>query len=341
MRFSLARREIEASWGVSNLELPLGVLCQTHSFLWFASHLIAQLPRYQEVHNTCLAEYRAAHHIRSRHHPVAALTRTDDWLEAPFWAWRAGQPRRRALLARQRPKTVELRIAGEDELLASLPLTPDGEACCAVERLRDLAAGSVRLRTRALTTTMFARFFLGDLFIHGIGGAKYDELGDEIARRFLGFEPPDFLAMSLTLWLPLPAEPFTPADLATVDRDLRDLTFNPDRHLHEPYPEDLRNYINGKRAAMAGPVTSRRERLARARAIRRYNDAMQPWVEESRTDLASRRKMIRAGLRSNRIARSREFASVLHPGSRLQPIFQGIEDGLASGAQAGRSGLAG
>ena len=75
LRFSLARREIEAAWGVANLELPLGRLCQTDSFLWFASHLIAQLPRYQEVHNACLAEYRAAHHIRSRHHPVAALTR--------------------------------------------------------------------------------------------------------------------------------------------------------------------------------------------------------------------------------------------------------------------------
>ena len=73
LRFSLARREIEASWGVTNLELPLGLLCQTDSFLWFASHLIAQLPRYQQVHNDCLAEYRAAHRIRSRHHPVAAL----------------------------------------------------------------------------------------------------------------------------------------------------------------------------------------------------------------------------------------------------------------------------
>ncbi len=156
MRFALARREIEAAWGVSNLELPLSSLCETDSFRWFASHLIAQLPRYQAIHNECLARYRAAHHIRSRHHPVAALGRLDDWLEAPFWVWRAGHPRRRALLARQRPRVVELRIAGETEPFASLPLDPDGEACCAVERLRDLPLRSIRLRTRALTTTMFA-----------------------------------------------------------------------------------------------------------------------------------------------------------------------------------------
>ena len=175
----------------------------------------------------------------------------DDWLESPFWVWRAGQPRRRALLARQRARVVELRIAGEDDILVTLPLTPEGQACCAVERLRELPAESIRPAHPGLTTTMFARFFLGDLFIHGIGGAKYDELGDEIARRFLGFEPPGFLALSLTLRLGLPTDPVTPADLAATDRALRDLRFNPDRHLHEPYPEELRRLISARREAIA------------------------------------------------------------------------------------------
>ena len=67
----------------------------------------------------------------------------------------------------------------------------------------------MRLRTRALTTTLFSRFLLGDLFIHGIGGAKYDELGDEIARRFFGIEPPGFLTVSMTLWLGLPSDAAT------------------------------------------------------------------------------------------------------------------------------------
>ena len=181
---------------------------------------------------------------------------------------------------------------------------------------------------------MFARFFLGDLFIHGIGGAKYDELGDEIARRFLGIEPPGFLTLSLTLWLGLPTEPVTPDDLAAVDRALRDLRFNPDRHLHEPYPEELRRLISAKREAIAGPVTSRRERVARAKAIRRYNEAMQPWVEAMRADLVSRRLAIRAGLRSNRIARNREYASVLHSGRRLREVLPGIGGAMPAAGRA-------
>jgi hypothetical protein len=330
LRFALARRELEQSWGISNLEVPLGAVCQSEGFLWFAAHLIAQLPRYQEVHNTCLTEYRAAHHIRSRHHPVAALARQDDWLEAPFWVWRARQPRRRALLARRRGRVVELRIDGEDEVLLELPLTPEGEACCAVERLRELPARSVRLRTRALTTTMFSRFLLGDLFIHGIGGAKYDELGNEIAWRFFDFEPPSFQTLSLTLWPGLHVDPATPDELAAVQRRIRDLNFNPDRYLDEPRLEAVRILINGRREAIGGPVTSRRERIARGKAIRRYNEALQPWVETLRAELVRQKARLLSGLRANRVARNREFAFVLHSMQRLRRSLLEIANGTGS-----------
>ncbi len=90
---------------------------------------------------------------------------------------------------------------------------------------------------------MFSRFLLGDLFIHGIGGAKYDELGNEIARRFFNFEPPGFLTLSLTLWLGLQDDPATSAELAAVERQMRDLTFNPDRYLDEPDLEAVRILI--------------------------------------------------------------------------------------------------
>ena len=63
----------------------------------------------------------------------------------------------------------------------------------------------MKVRSRALTNTLFARLFLSDLFIHGIGGGKYDELTDDLIRRFYGIEPPEFLILSATRLLPLPA----------------------------------------------------------------------------------------------------------------------------------------
>ncbi|MGO9468558.1 MAG: hypothetical protein ACLQIB_51870 [Isosphaeraceae bacterium] len=321
LRFALARHELESSWGVDNLELPLSTICESDSFLWFASHLLAQLPRYRRVHNAALLEYRAAHGIRSRNHPVAALARQGDWLEAPFWVWRVEQPRRRALFARQRGRFMELRIAGEDEILIELPLTPEGQACCAVERLRELPARSLRLRTRALLTTMYSRLLLGDLFIHGIGGSKYDELGDEIMRLFLGIEPPEFLTVSMTVWLGLPQEQTSPADIASIDRHLRDLEYNPDRHLSEPLNEEARNWIRAKRQAIGGSVDTHRQRVARWQIIRECNQVLQSFVEEQRVGWSALRSKAWERARSNRVARSREFAFVLHSAERLRRLF--------------------
>lgn len=317
VRFALARRALEGAWGVHNAEVPLSRVCETEGFLWFASHLLAHLPRFREVHNDALRRYRALYGIRSTHHPVPALGREGDWLEAPFWAWRAGEPRRRPLLARQLARTMELRIAGDPETLLELPLGPDREACCAVDQLLTLPSRGVRLRTRALTTTMFSRFLLGDLFLHGIGGAKYDELGDEVSGRFFGVEPPDYLTMSMTLWLGLGDDPQASSSLAGVNRALRDLTFNPDRHLTPPLPDAAARWVAARRRAVFGPVETHPQRLERFHEIRRCNEALQGFVSGQRDSFTRTKHGLAASVRRNALARNREYALVLHSRRRL------------------------
>ena len=317
LRFAAARHATESAWGVVNWEVPLGQVCQTAGFLWFAAHLLAHLPRFRSVHNEALARYRATYKIRSRHHPVPALGGDGEWLEAPFWAWRVDRPRRRPLLVRQLSKSMELRIAGEDEPFAEVPLAADREACCAVDQLRELPARRIRLRTRALTTTLFGRLLLGDAFVHGIGGAKYDELGDEIVRGFFGIEPPRYLTLSMTLWLGLPDDPASPEALRSVERALRDLRHNPGRYLDGSSP-GVADWLEAKRSALSGSVETRAERAARSRSIRSLNEAIQPRTEGLRAGLLERRAEIRAGLRRNAVAQSREYSFVLHDRDRLR-----------------------
>jgi hypothetical protein len=318
VRFAAARRALESRWGLHNREVPFSAVCESDGFLWFVSHLLAYLARFQGVHNAALARYRALYGIRSKNHPVPALVRQADWLEAPFWVWRADQPRRRPLLARQLAKTMQLRIAGEDDLLAEIPLSPEREACCAVEQLRDLPAKRIRLRTRALTTTMFARLLLGDLFIHGIGGAKYDELGDEIVREFFHFEPPSFITLSLTAWLGLPLDPANPESLRQADHDLRDLNFNPDRHLAPELSDSVHQWVERKREAIAAPVETRAQRVWRFHEIRRANEALQAAVSRERERVLSARAAVQAGVRRNHVAKSREYPFVVHSSDRLR-----------------------
>lgn len=325
LRLALARREIEEEWGARNWEARLGEIAETDAFGWFVSHLLAHLPRFQSVHNDALIRYRKAYKIRSTHHPVAALRDDGEWREAPFWVWRADQPRRQPLFARQRDsKTIELRMGSEDAPFIDLPLGPEREACCAVERLCELPGRKIRLRTRALTTTMFSRLLLSDIFLHGIGGAKYDELGDEIIRGFYDLDPPPYTTLSLTLWLGLPSDPEAPARLARLDRLARDLEYNPDRHLSGPIPPEEQALRDAKRAAVAMPQETRRQRVARYYRIRECNAALRESVASQVADLGRERAESLDAIERDSLARSREFAAILHSRERLRAAFGGI-----------------
>ena len=90
--------------------------------------------------------------------------------KAPFWIWSTEDPQRRPLFARQAGNEVV--ISDRHAHTIPLPLTEDGDAAAAAEQLAALSSRGIKLRTRALTTTLFARLVLSDLFLHGIGGAK-------------------------------------------------------------------------------------------------------------------------------------------------------------------------
>ena len=125
------------AWGVRNLEVPLSTVCETEAFLWFAAHLLAHLPRFQQIHNDALARYRSLYGIRSRHHPVPALGRDGDWREAPFWVWRAERRGGARCWSGSSRSRCSSGSRGEAEPLMELPLGPDREACCAVEQLAE------------------------------------------------------------------------------------------------------------------------------------------------------------------------------------------------------------
>jgi hypothetical protein len=241
-RLAAARRTFERKWDCHNLELPVSRVCQTQSFAWFACHVLANLPEFHKVYNASIRDYRRRYGLHSKSHPVPELEAENGWLEAPFWAWRADQPRRRPLFARLGEGGIELRL--DNELLPALPLELNAIARGpqAVNAWQELEPQGVKVRSRALMTTLFARLFLGELFIHGIGGGKYDELTDAIIRDFYQMEPPEFLVLTGTLLLPLPALSARRPDCRRWARELRDLRWNPERHL-------------GERQAISGQIT--------------------------------------------------------------------------------------
>jgi hypothetical protein len=176
-----------------------------------------------------------------------------------------------------------------------------------------------KVRPRALTLTLFVRLALGDGFIHGIGGGKYDEVTDEIIRGYFRIEPPGYAVASATLRLPLERLPATAEDLHAAQRHVRDLEWNPQR-----FPETEAGFaaiVARKRELVRAEPTERRARRRRFRQLQQLTRDMRPAVAGRAAGAQAAVDRIRHALAANSILGSREYAWPLFPEAMLREYF--------------------
>ncbi len=313
-----ARHQLEGDWGITTLEIPQSHVCNLPSFHWFTSHLLAHLPRLWEQYNQSVADYRRENHVRSAAHPVPDLTIEGDWLEAPFWIWDESNPHRRPLFVRQRGD--EIILSDRNQIEYALALQPEGDVDRAAGQLAELATQGVRIRTRALITTLFARICLGDLFLHGIGGAKYDQVTDQLIERFFGIKPPCYMTLTATLRLPITCGLALPEDACRLDQQLRELRYHPERFVDSGANGSAASLIAQKQQWISTPATPQNAKL-RGDHIRQANTQLQPFVESTRAALLANRESLHAQLRATHILASREYAFCLYPADILQRLM--------------------
>jgi hypothetical protein len=332
---SQARHQWEGRMGLTTLEIPQSVVCCLPAFRQLMAHLIAPLPRLWEVYNHALTEYRRQHHVRSHSHPAPELAAEGAWLEAPFWIWSGDNPlRRRAYVL---PRGDDLVLSDLQGLELPLRLSAESEIATAIGQLATLCERGIRLGSRALLTTLAARVLLGDLFIHGIGGAKYDRLTDTMIQRFFCLTPPTFLVVSGTLHLPIPHPAPTSGDLQAVNRELRELEFHPETFLNSQGTSEsaiersqpatdgsaATHWIAEKRRWVDATV-DRQNARQRCRAIREANQQLQPFVGERRAEFIRRGEVASAQLRADAVLASREYSFCLHPEQSLREFLLGF-----------------
>ena len=314
-----ARHQLEAVWGCKTLELPWSHVCDGEPFRYFVASILAQLSQFQEIYNGALLEYRRVNRVRSQSHPVPMLTADREWIEAPFWFWSSADPTRRRLFARQVRDGIE--ITDRQSERHHLSIAPNGSYEVAAEQLRQLSDQGIKVRSRALLTTMFARLFLCDLFLHGIGGAKYDQLTDAIIQRFYGFAAPSFVTVTATAKLPIEYRTVSDEEILAMQLKLRELRFNPQRYLaSNPSAASL---IEAKRRLIASQPRPE-ERRERYRQITQLNGAMQPLVEGRRVKLLQERSDLIDQRRIDKLLGSREYAFCLFPEATLRPLLLDI-----------------
>lgn len=240
-------------------EVPISRLAATPEFRLFFMHIVNDADRFAAIYNTHLDAYRERFNVRTAAQPFPNLTRDGPRLELPFWMIRNG---------RRYPVFVEPG-RGRFRLWAG------GEPAAEVGGMDPDNIAALALRPKALTLTAFTRLCVVDLFVHGVGGGRYDRVTDAVIADFFGMTPPRYAVATATLHLPL--SEFDPADeRAALQRRLLELQHNPERLLENPSPE-YRRLIDEKwrliKELEAGQLT-RRDRREATQRIRQLNEQL-------------------------------------------------------------------
>lgn len=180
----------------------------------------------------------------------------------------------------------------------------------------------MRLRPRAILTTLFARVLVADLFVHGIGGAAYDQITDDVVRRLTGCDPPRHAVVSGTLRLPAARGEDPAVEKARADGLLRDLAFHPERHL-EPLagqPDEVRRLVERKRQwidTFPTPALARR----RCHEIRSANESLATFTRPLRERTLADRASLESRIHRWKLLSSREYPWCFFNEKELKPFL--------------------
>ncbi len=127
--------------------------------------------------------------------------------------------------------------------------------------------------------------------------------------------------LSATRWLPLPRAAVTAEDRRRLARAVRDVHYNPQRHLEEAASDgDAAELAARKQAWIAREPATAAERRERCRVLRELTDELRrflhPREEQLRRELARCTRQLRA----NAVLQRRDYAFCLFPANILRPF---------------------
>ena len=182
---SRSRRTFELSFGMDVQHVPCSYICSGLAWHSFVLLWLRQSHDWCKRYNTALDQYRLKQDITNPGRPMPNLALTEKEMELPFWIYADHQPRQRLALQNNNG----LHVISANHRIDVTDLL-NGDLLSAAEKLRQrLESVALRVRPRALTLTMFVRLLLSDLFIHGIGGALYDQMTDRVMDQLFGVHP--------------------------------------------------------------------------------------------------------------------------------------------------------
>jgi len=292
------------------LEIPASHVSRTPEFLRFFLAILRDSPRFAETYNRHLDAYRERHNVRTAAQPFPNLERDAARVELPFWVTSGGK--RHSMYAERRDKTWKVGTReGVSVMLA------DGDGPDRLER--------IEIRPKALTLTAFTRLFVADLFVHGVGGGRYDRVTDAVIADYFGIRSPRYAVVTATLHLPLHSHN-TDAERQRLQRRLLEIQHNPERALASPSLEQQRLIDEKWRhiRSLDSSALTRRERRQITQRIREINESLSQELARERADAELRLRSLVDAPEADAAARYRGYPFCFFPPQSIDALIDNL-----------------
>ena len=323
--FTFARHAFATRFGIRNLEVPVSLISETDPFLNFFLHITANVKCFVDIYNSKLREYRKLKKISSKANPLPDLMEKGFVIEMPFWIWEEGKQRKSLYASVSNGSRIS--ILCENKMIEHFDfgeMNRSTNNLKNLERLKALISKGIKIRPKAIANTMYSRMFFSDLFIHGIGGAKYDLITNEIIREFFGVEPPEYATISATLYLPYKPFDISDEDINKRKHAVKDMGYNPDRYASRGIMKDagMISLINEKKDLISRGASDSKEKHLTFDRIKQLNslmkDKISPLIKKSENEIADLEKK----LSYNSIVTNRNYPFCLYPEAMLGELFK-------------------
>lgn len=323
---SLSKRMFEERLNFKHKEVFLSSLCQTETFLYFFVWILSISKDFALVYNDLLDTYRIENGIKHPLTPFSNLkifskdSTSIDMIELPFWGWMDNEQRQSLYLRFDKQRACLL-----DENKKILEFNLNEEIGFLVKIIKQL---KYKIRPKALMLTLFARLFLCDVWIHGIGGAEYEGLNDKLAESLLKTLP-QYVVASATLHLKLKNEKLVmnnigDKEISDIKNRLRRMRFNPEDFI-DTVDSKINELIKEKKKLLNKiPLSDAKKKRDRYNQLLIINERLRKEIGFQIGELEKTIVKEERLLEDNKIATNRQFPFFIFPLDDLRCLYEGL-----------------
>ena len=262
------------------------------------ARMLAEARRCAQAYNQAVAQHP--------HAGIEPLSISPELVELPLWRWTAGSPRRRVYA--DLTSSVSIFVTADGQAIDPGALKPDEH-----------------LAPRALLLTGLMRWAFCDLFIHGRGGAIYDQVTQQWWRLWTSAPLAPDTVVSADLFLPLDAPVAGADELAHAQWWAHHLPHNIDRVAADlaGEPQDWAR----RKGTLLAHMEDDRDRVRRAGSFAQLHELNRALAQARPQLLAQAQQQLdraRVGLANRALAARRDWCFALYPPAQLAELAAAI-----------------